>query len=171
MTVITGHAALFDAPTLIGGAFYEVIARGAFTDTLRTADVRALFNHDPNYVLGRTSSGTLTLREDRRGLVYEITVASDSPLAQSVISAVTRADIAGASFAFQVDPLDEVWTYDAIRKSALRTIYRVSALFDISPTTFPAYAGTSATVGTRAATRLRRLPVAATVRIDHGHPR
>ena len=67
---IVGYAAVFDQESEPLGGFVEVIAPGAFDDVLG-ADVRALFNHDANYLLGRTASGTLTLSVDAVGLRYE----------------------------------------------------------------------------------------------------
>ena len=68
--VLEGYAAVFNSETDLG-PFREVIKPGAFTDVL-TNDVRALINHDPNLVLGRTSNGTLTLEQDERGLKYRV---------------------------------------------------------------------------------------------------
>ena len=66
---LTGYAALYGAEARIGGLFREVIEPGAFRAALaRKDDVRALWNHDPNHVLGRSTAGTLVLTEDERGL-------------------------------------------------------------------------------------------------------
>ena len=64
---IQGYAAVFDSPSLNLGGFREIVRPGAFTQSVQRDDVRALFNHDPNFVLGRTKSGTLALLEDERG--------------------------------------------------------------------------------------------------------
>src|SRR6476660_7289253 len=72
---ISGYAAVFNSETTIGGGFFgfrEIIAPGAFTEAIPRDDVRALFNHDPNMLLGRTVSGTLTLSQDKRGLKYSV---------------------------------------------------------------------------------------------------
>ena len=65
---LVGHAAVFGQPANIAGLFLEQIVRGAFRDTIQEDDVRALFNHDPNFVLGRNVAGTLELAEDEDGL-------------------------------------------------------------------------------------------------------
>ena len=71
--LIRGYAAVFNHwAEIVPGLFRERIAPGAFRHTLRDADVRALLNHDPNYVLGRNTAGTLTLEEDKHGLAVEI---------------------------------------------------------------------------------------------------
>ncbi len=70
--MLSGYAAVFNTDTVIAGMFRERIAPGAFTAAVREDDVRALFNHDPNCVLGRTTAGTLSLSEDQTGLRYQI---------------------------------------------------------------------------------------------------
>ena len=70
--VIEGHAAVFDSwSETLGGIFpfVEKVSKGAFKDSIGKDDIRALFNHDPNYVLGRNLAGTLELEEDDVGLV------------------------------------------------------------------------------------------------------
>jgi HK97 family phage prohead protease len=144
---LSGYAAVFDQETIIGGLFRERIAPGAFTDAIKRDDVRALFNHDPNVVLGRKSSGTLTLGEDRKGLRYTITLNPDDPAAVSMAARVSRRDITGSSFWFGIDSDDdEEWLIDDPKKLPLRILKRLR-LVDVSPVTFPAYS--EASVGTR----------------------
>ena len=150
LTTVSGYAAVFNTETVIAGYFLERLASGAFRDALRRDDVRALFNHDANRVLGRTASGTLHLTEDARGLKYTIELNAGDPLALSVAAMIERRDVNGSSFAFTVQPSDELWTYSKGASMPLRTILR-AALIDISPVTFPAYPGTSVTA--RAALR------------------
>ena len=66
---IEGHAAIFNSPSDSGGLawFTEEIMPGAFKDAIKEDDVRALFNHDSNYVMGRNTAGTLELKEDDNG--------------------------------------------------------------------------------------------------------
>src|SRR5690606_13465231 len=78
---IEGYAALYESPSDAAGWYTEVIARGAFTEALkRSDDIVALFNHNENYVLGRTTAGTLELWEDDKGLRYKV---NDMPESRS----------------------------------------------------------------------------------------
>lgn len=140
---IVGHAAVFDTPAEIWG-FEEVIRKGAFTDAIKTDDVRALWNHDPNYVLGRTKSGTLKLEEDDIGLKIE----NDPPetqWAKDLMISMQRGDVDQMSFGFIV--LEEKWSKRE-EEPDLREILK-ARLFDVSPVTFPAYEETDVSVALR----------------------
>ena len=134
-----GYAAVYGAESDDLGGFTERIAPGAFADVL-DADVRALLNHDPNQLLGRTRSGTLRLHDEQRGLRFEIDLP-DSPLGENVRASVARGDIDGASFRFKV--ARDTWDGD------LRTVESVKELKDITVATFGAYPAASAELRTR----------------------
>lgn len=136
---IVGHAALFNSISYSGRFFGEQIAPGAFAESIESDDVRALFNHDPNYVLGRNKAGTLTLREDNVGLAIEIE-PPDTQFARDLMVSINRGDISQMSFGFELlNDEDEKW--DRAQKPPLRTIVRAK-LWDISPVTFPFYENT-----------------------------
>jgi HK97 family phage prohead protease len=105
------------------------------------SDVRALLNHNPSEVLGRTKSGTLRLHDEQRGLRFEVDLP-ESPIGDNVREAVKRGDIDGASFRFVVG--DESWDGD------LRTVETVKDLKDITVATFGAYPAASVELRTRA---------------------
>src|SRR5829696_9355422 len=134
-----GYAAVYNAVSGDLGGFWERIAPGAFSGVL-DADVRALLNHNPSEVLGRTKSGTLRLFDEQRGLRFEIDVP-DSPLGENVKEAVRRGDIDGASFRFTIE--QESWQGD------LRTVERVKDLKDVTVATFGAYPAASVELRTR----------------------
>jgi uncharacterized protein len=98
---LRGYAAVFDTETDIAGYWREKLARGAFADAISkaSADVHALFNHDPNLVLGRMKSGTLRLAEDDKGLTVEID-PPDTQDARDLLASIKRGDIDQMSFAF-----------------------------------------------------------------------
>ena len=146
--VITGYAAVFFSPGNPGTEYrlapeiLERIDRGAFDRALREKDdVRALFNHRSDFVLGRTSPGTLRLSIDARGLRYAIDVGSTT-IGQDVLQHVRRGDVTGSSFAFFTDM--ESWTDDG--PQSVRTVESVT-LLDVGPCTYPAYTGATAGIG------------------------
>lgn len=135
---MVGHAAVFGEPTDIGGWFREVIEPGAFTSSIKDDDIRALWNHNPDHVLGRNTAGTLVLAEDAQGLRTTIT-PPDTQVARDLAVSIERGDINQMSFAFEV--LAEEWIKGEDRNLDLRKITKVR-LYDVSPVTFPAYEGT-----------------------------
>lgn len=135
--VARGYAALFNSETDIGGSFREVIARGAFAETIKTSDVRALIDHDTGRVIGRSSAGTLRLREDDKGLAVEIDLP-DTTDGRDLAVQLERGDITGMSFGFRVTH-DE---WDETGDIPTRTIHKVD-LFEVSAVAFPAYPDTA----------------------------
>lgn len=135
---LRGHAAVFGRKSDDLGGFREIINPGAFKRVLdENPDVRALFNHDSNYVLGRTKSNTLDLREDPRGLHYYVK-AADTSYARDLKVLMVRGDVDQSSFAFSMAGGRERWEEDD-KGNITRTIIEVSGLFDVSPVTYPAY--------------------------------
>lgn len=149
--VVRGYAAVFynaDAPE--GTEFelyYDVVERimpGAFDRALKEShDARGLFNHDPNWLLGRVSSGTIRLSIDAVGLKYEIDQNDADPQWQSVAAKIDRGDITGSSFGFVVRAATWLETKQDDKRIWYRQIEDVD-LYDVSPVTWPAYTGTSA---------------------------
>lgn len=138
---LTGYAAVFNRETVIGDFFRETIEPGAFRSAVKADDVRGLFNHDPNMVLGRTSSGTMRLEEDETGLRYVID-PPDTTLGRDVMALVSRGDITGSSFGFTVKR--DSWTRPSVAgELPLRTIHEFDWLRDVGPVTFPAYEETT----------------------------
>jgi hypothetical protein len=136
--VITGYAAVFDSPSSDMG-FVEVIDPAAFNRTLNVADVRALVNHDPNQLLGRSKSGTLRLSTDATGLRYEIDVNQADQSALDAVAKVRRGDMDGASFSFQT--IRDEWNFNV--EPPQRRLLEV-ALVDVGPVSFPAYQAATA---------------------------
>lgn len=126
----------------------ERIMPGTFDRALRAADdVRGLFNHDPNQVLGRTGSRTLKLVSDTRGLRYEIS-PPDTATGRDVMELVRRGDVSGSSFSFAVPPDGQRMKLEkrAGVTVKVREIINVDPLYDVGPVTFPAYEATAAGV-------------------------
>lgn len=98
---IVGYAAKFNAETQIYDDFYEQIQPGAFAKSIGEDDIRMLFNHDPNFVLGRNTSKTLTLQEDSMGL-RTLCTPPNTQQARDVCEMIRRGDVSGMSFTFNV---------------------------------------------------------------------
>ena len=130
---IIGYAAVFGSLSNDLGNFRELIDPNAF-DGRTDDDVRFLINHDANLILGRTLSGTLSLSIDEKGLRYEATIP-DTQAGRDLIVSMNRGDITQSSFAFTVEK-DE-WSQD--NETMIRTIKKVSRLYDVSAVTYPAY--------------------------------
>lgn len=144
-----GYAARYQSLSVDLGGFREVLLPGAFDKVLNRqrskADVVFLFNHSADHLLGRTSSGTLRLASDEKGLRFE-NDPPDTQLSRDLQTLVRRGDLAGCSFAFTVDPASgEAWSQDE-RGQTIRTIREVSGLYDCSLVTTPAYPSTTVAV-------------------------
>lgn len=136
-TRIVGYGSVFNSRSEPLWGFREIIKPGAFDDVLND-DVRGLFNHDPNFILGRSASGTLSLSVDERGLQYDIQVPDTQTIRDLVLAPMLRGDINQSSFAFRVARDGEEW-YEDDEGIIIREINRFSRLFDVSPVTYPAY--------------------------------
>lgn len=133
---IIGHAAVFNQLSEDLGGFREQIAHGAFAEAIETDDVRALFNHNSDHILGRNRAKTLMLSEDTRGLAIEI-IPPDTQIARDIMVSMERGDITQMSFGFSLRPNGENWALDDEGR-VIRTLTKVR-LYDVSPVVFPAY--------------------------------
>lgn len=132
-----GYAFKFGVVADIGW-FTEEIAPGAADDVLGD-DVRGLFNHDEDYVLGRTASGTMTLSIDEIGLKYRIKYNPNDPDHIKVREKVKRGDVSQSSFAWLTK--DDKW--ETKNGKDHRTIIKFRQLIDVAPVTYPAYHSTT----------------------------
>ena len=140
--IITGLGARYNHWYDVAGMFQERILPGAITKTLkRKPDIRAMFNHDPNFLLGRTVSDSLTVTESRKGIKYEIEANAADPQAVSVAEKVRRGDVDGASIMFRtlVDEWDEKGD---MPKRSIKEI----ELVEVGPVVFPANDGATASL-------------------------
>lgn len=140
---ISGYAAVFNSLSEDLGGFREKIAPGCFTRALKEDDVRALWNHNSDCVLGRTKSGTLRLSEDAHGLKIECD-PPDAQWARDLMASIERGDVDQMSFGFIVRQYPDgsrgaTWAVE--EGQDVRTLTDVE-LFDVSPVTFPAYPDT-----------------------------
>jgi HK97 family phage prohead protease len=157
---VAGYAAIFNERAEIGGYFEEVIAPGAFDGRLGD-DCVFLVDHE-GLPLARTTSGTLKLSVDARGLYAETVLDAADPDAARVIAKLRRGDLSKMSFAFRVEK--ESW--DESGEVPLRTIERIAELRDVSVVTRPAYAGTEIALrGLEASRAAARGPETQTARL------
>lgn len=152
----TGHAAVYKQRTAIGdpmrGGFYEQVAPGAFDRSLaEDQDVRFLVDHDPSRVLARTSSGTLSLSSDKKGLLVDADLA-DTSTGRDLRVLLERGDVSSMSFGFVVNRDEWAMQKDG---TELRTIHDVD-LFDVSAVTFPAYPQTDAAIRMAGVVEIRK---------------
>lgn len=145
--LITGHGSVFydgtpETEYRLWSKFKERIMPGAFDRALAEAhDVRGLFNHDANHVLGRTKSGTCRLSIDARGLRYEIDPNAKDTDAMNVVARLERGDVTGSSFSFRI--VREEYLYeDDVTIALVKDV----DLYDVGPVTFPAYEGAESEV-------------------------
>ena len=139
VNIIEGYAAKFNSAAVIGNWFIEKIMPGAFDDCLQD-DIRCLFNHDPNFVLGRSvnGKGSLEVWVDDIGLKYRYTTP-DRSYAKDLQNAIENGDVSQSSFAFKTGEQRWIENGDELE---IREIVKFEKLFDVSPVTFPAYEDT-----------------------------
>jgi HK97 family phage prohead protease len=145
--MIVGYGAVFhregDAGTeyRLAPDIVERISPAAFNRALQEKqDTRGLFNHDPNMILGRASSGTMRLSTDAKGLRYEIDLP-DTQTGKDVAASIARGDLSGSSFSFRINGKSGQ-RFEKGDSFDVRHILDVD-LYDVGPVTFPAYEGTT----------------------------
>lgn len=138
--IIEGYFVRYDDVYQVAEGVTESIQRGAFTEALK-GDVRALYNHNTDLVLGRNSAGTFELQDLDLGLWGRIHINKRDTQAVDAYYRVQRGDITGASFGFDIPADGEVCTMMPDGKQHW-TITRVMPLYEVSPCVFPAYQAT-----------------------------
>ncbi len=137
---LRGYASVFDTEAIIWGMWREKVAPGAYKRTIKDHDIRALWNHNADLVLGRNKAGTLVLSEDKKGLAVDIH-PPDTQAGRDAVTSIKRGDVTQMSIGFET--VKQEWQYpENKRELPLRTITE-SKLFEVSPVTFPAFEQTS----------------------------
>ena len=137
--ILEGYFVRYDDVYQIMDGATESIAPGAFTESIH-GDVRALYNHNHDIVLGRTSAGTLTLEDRELGLWGSIKINPNDSQAMDVYERIKRGDVSGCSFGFEIESERTDIREDG---SVHWTIEKVNPLYEISATPFPAYEKTN----------------------------
>ena len=139
---LDGYFAVFDQPYEVYPGWIETVAPGAFSRTLREGkDVKVLWNHNTDLVLGSTENRTAHLSEDDVGLHGPVEINEEDQDAKNAIARVARGDVRGCSFGFEIRGMEESWDENGTYRTRLTDV----ELFEVSPCTFPAYAQTSIT--------------------------
>lgn len=142
---LTGYAAIFNSETDLGG-FVEVIRNGAFRKSLEGgSNIRALYHHQGDALLGTTRGGTLQLREDAKGLAFQLSLP-DTTHGRDLAVLVDRGDVAGCSFGFRVADGGDRWEQRG--GQVVRELLQVD-LHEITLTSDPAYADTTVALRSR----------------------
>lgn len=136
---IEGYFSVFNSEYPLWEGASEVIKPGAFDNSI-SGDVRALINHDTSLVLGRTKAGTLTLKQDARGLWGSIRINRDDVDAMNLYARVQRGDVDQCSFGFAIKRETFVDNGDGTYRWEIE---EVDPLYEVSVCTFPAYTETS----------------------------
>lgn len=135
--IISGYFAVFNQETELYPGVYESIDSGAFKNSIN-GDIRALINHDTSLVLARTTSNTLTLKEDAKGLYGEIKINPNDTDALNIYERVKRGDVSQCSFGFLINQEEADYRDDGSTHFILKDLN----LYEVSVCTFPAYEGT-----------------------------
>lgn len=138
---LEGYFSIFGEPYQVWDGWIETIERGAFARYLASGnDVKVLWNHDSNIVLGSTGNGTASLMEDETGLFGTVEINENDSEAVSAYARVARGDVDGCSFGFDIARQEEWWDENDVYHTK---ITEVDPLYEVSPCTFPAYKATS----------------------------
>ena len=138
---LEGYFAVFGETYQVFDGWTETIERGAFARYLASGeDVKVLWNHDTNIVLGSTGNGTASLREDEKGLYGSVEINENDQDAVNAYARIARGDVNGCSFGFDVARQEEWWDDDGVYHTKLTEI---DPLYEVSACTFPAYKATS----------------------------
>lgn len=130
---LTGLASVYNTPTVKTDARNFRIMPGAFAQVMQQ-DVVALFNHNPDLVLGRVSAGTLRLSDESNGLRFAVDLP-DTQTGRDVRTLVARGDVNGASFSCLISDFE--------LEGGTTLVTGISDLFDVGPVTYPAFDATS----------------------------
>ena len=149
---LEGYFAVFNSIYELWPGATESIAPGAFDESV-SGDVRALFNHNTDLVMGRTAAGTLELRQDSHGLWGRIRINREDTDAVNAYARIRRGDITGCSFGFEIAAEETDYREDG---SIHWTITKIAPLYEVSPCTFPAYQETTVSARKREFEEIRK---------------
>lgn len=132
---IEGYFVVFNQETELWPGYFEQIAPGAFD--VEGGDIRCLYNHNWDIVLGRQGAGTLEVKADEKGIWGRAEINENDPQAVAAYARIQRGDIYGCSFGFDVSPDGE--TVETMVNGEMHATITAGNIYEISPCVFPAY--------------------------------
>ena len=96
---IEGYFVVFNQRTELWPGVYEEIDPGALDSSLGK-DLRCLYNHNDDLVLGRSSAGTFTVRKDEHGIFGCVEINENDSTALDIYARVQRGDVSGCSYGY-----------------------------------------------------------------------
>lgn len=131
---LEGYFIKFNEETNLFDNIYEEVDPQSITNSLENNDIRCLFNHQTDLVLGRTGNKTLELRADENGLFGKVKINKEDRQAMDILARIERGDINACSFGFNILNEEVVERADSVK-----FILKEIDLVEVSPVTFPAY--------------------------------
>lgn len=150
---IEGYALKFGTESEDLGGFIETIERGALKDT-DFSDVRALFNHNADQIIARSSAGSLTLDVDDVGLKFKAKIPNTS-YGRDLLENLRNGNINQCSFGFKLADDGDSFKYDEKRSIYKRTLNKISEILDVSVVTYPAYKDTDVAPALRSIDKIK----------------
>jgi HK97 family phage prohead protease len=145
-TIVRGYSAKFNSMSEDLGGYREIIDPAFFDDVLND-DVRALWNHKSELLLGRSTAETLKYGVDAVGLWFEYEDPGTS-YSRDLLISMSRGDVKECSFQFEVrSSSDGGYKFERKGEEWFCTLLKCKRLYDVGPVTFPAYPET--TIGVR----------------------
>lgn len=150
---IEGYALKFDTWSEDLGGFKETIQREALKET-DMSDVRALFNHNADHVLARTSAGTLKLDVDDVGLKFRAKIPNTS-YGNDLAENLRNGNVNQCSFGFCLDQNGDDFSYDEKEGIFKRSLRSIKEIVDVSAVTYPAYRDTDVAPALRSLDKIK----------------
>lgn len=134
---IEGYALKFGTESEDLGGFIETIERDALKDT-DFSDVRALFNHNADHIIARSSADTLKLEVDDIGLKFKARIPNTT-YGRDLLENLRNGNVNQCSFGFRLAEKGDVLKFDETRNIYKRTLKNIKEILDVSVVTYPAY--------------------------------
>ena len=150
---IEGYALKFGTESEDLGGFIETIERDALKDT-DFSDVRALFNHNADHIIARSSADTLKLEVDDIGLKFKARIPNTT-YGRDLLENLRNGNVNQCSFGFRLAEKGDSFKFDEARKIYKRTLKNIKEILDVSVVTYPAYKDSNVAPALRSIEKLK----------------